>query len=48
MKTERQVPGRDRNFWHDRKNHNWWRNKVRRRIEYTLGEVEKEKERRAR
>ncbi|MBT3139506.1 hypothetical protein KL867_00425, partial [Ruegeria litorea] len=47
-KTERQVPGRDRKFWRDRKNHNRWRNKVRRRIEYTLGEVEKEKERKER
>lgn len=47
-KSHRQVPGQDRNFWKSLSAFNKWRNKVRRRIEYTLGEVEKEKERKAR
>ncbi len=47
-KSHRQVPGQDRNFWKSLTAYNRWRNKVRRRIEETLGEVKKEKERRAR
>lgn len=42
-KSHRQVPGQDRNFWKSLSAYNKWRNKVRRRVEYTLGEVEKER-----
>lgn len=43
-----QVPGRDRSFWKTREGYNKWRNKVRRRIEHSLGAVAEAEERQSR
>lgn len=43
-----QVPGRDRSFWKTRDGYNKWRNKVRRRIEHSIGAVAEKLERNAR
>ena len=43
-----QVPGRDRSFWKSRDGYNKWRNKVRRRIEHSIGAVAEAEQRRSR
>jgi hypothetical protein len=43
-----QVPGRDRSFWKSREGYNKWRNKVRRRIEHSIGSVAEAEERQSR
>ncbi|WP_417525761.1 hypothetical protein [Marinovum sp.] len=43
-----QVPGQERSFWKTVNAYNKWRNKVRRRIEHSIGAVAEKQERKAR